>query len=43
MGSGGVGATDTATTDFAQMMQLLVANQMGLDLSIPRGPSSPSK
>ena len=29
--------TDKATTDFSQMMQLLVAKQMGLDLSVPTG------
>lgn len=29
--------TDKATTDFSQMMQLLVAKQMGLDLSVPAG------
>ena len=34
MGSGEVGGSDRATTDFAQMMQLLVAGQMGLDLEI---------
>ncbi len=34
---GGGGDTDTQTTDFAQMMQLLVAKEMGLDLSIPSG------
>ncbi len=37
MGGGGAGDTDTASTDFAQMMQLLVARQMGLDLSVPKG------
>lgn len=37
MGGGEVGGSDKATTDFAQMMQLLVAGQMGLDLDIPRG------
>ncbi len=36
MGGSGKG-TDKGTTDFAQMMQLMVANQMGLDLSIPLG------
>ena len=35
------GGTDTGTTEFAQMMQLLVANQLGLDLSVPQGPRSP--
>ncbi|MCH9648923.1 MAG: hypothetical protein K0U98_11845 [Deltaproteobacteria bacterium] len=35
MGGGEVGGSDKATTDFAQMMQLLVAGQMGLDLNIP--------
>jgi len=37
MGGGGAGEPDKATTEFAQMMQLLVAQQMGLDLSVPRG------
>ena len=37
MGGGGAGDTDTASTGFAQMMQLLVARQMGLDLSVPKG------
>ena len=37
MGGGGAGDTDKSTTDFAQMMQLMVANQMGLDLSVPKG------
>ena len=37
MGGGGGGDTDKSTTNFAQMMQLLVANQMGLDLSMPKG------
>ena len=37
MGGGGAGDTDKSTTNFAQMMQLLVANQMGLDLSMPKG------
>ncbi len=37
MGGGGAGDTDKSTTNFAQMMQLLVANQMGLDLSVPKG------
>ena len=39
MGGGGAGDTDTGTTEFAQMMQLLVANQLGVDLSVPSGPS----
>ena len=39
MGGGNAGDTDTASTDFAQMMQLLVAKQMGLDLSVPTGPT----
>ena len=26
-----------STTDFSQMLQLLVANQMGLDLAMPKG------
>ena len=38
MGSGSDG-TDKAATEFSQMMQLLVAGQMGLDLSVPGGPS----
>ncbi len=37
MGGNGAGDTDKATTEFSQMMQLLVAGQMGLDLSIPKG------
>ena len=37
MGAGGVDGTDKSTTEFAQMMQLLVAKEMGLDLSIPSG------
>ena len=37
MGGGGAGDTDLASTDFAQMMQLIVAQQMGLDLSVPQG------
>ena len=37
MGGGGTGDTDLASTDFAQMMQLMVAQQMGLDLSVPQG------
>ena len=40
MGGGGAGDTDKSTTNFAQMMQLLVANQMGLDLSMPKGATS---
>ncbi len=31
------GQTDTASTDFSQMMQLLVASQLGVDLTIPKG------
>ncbi len=34
---GGADGTDKATTDFSQMMQLLVAGQLGLDLSVPAG------
>ncbi len=37
MGGGGASATDNESTDFAQMMQLLVARQMGLDLTVPKG------
>ena len=37
MGGSRAGDTDKDATGFAQMMQLLVARQMGLDLSIPRG------
>lgn len=37
MGGAGAGDTDQSSTEFAQMMQLLVAQQMGLDLSVPRG------
>ncbi len=37
MGGNGAGDTDKASTEFSQMMQLLVAGQMGLDLSIPKG------
>ena len=37
MGGAGAGETDRSSTDFAQMMQLLVAKQMGLDLSVPKG------
>lgn len=40
MGGGGAGDTDTGSTEFAQMMQLLVANQLGVDLSVPRGPQN---
>ena len=43
MGGDGVDATDVATTDFAQMMQLLVAGQLGLDLSVPRGAEAPAR
>ncbi len=34
---GGADGTDKATTEFSQMMQLLVAGQLGLDLSVPQG------
>ena len=34
---GAADGTDRSTTDFSQMMQLLVAKQMGLDLSVPKG------
>ena len=37
MGGGSAGDTDKSTTEFARMMQLLVAKQMGLDLSVPKG------
>lgn len=37
MGAGGAGGTDTGATEFAQMMQLLVAKELGVDLSVPRG------
>lgn len=37
MGSAGADGTDKAATEFSQMMQLLVAGQMGLDLSVPQG------
>ncbi len=37
MGAGADGGTDRATLDFSQAMQLLVAKQLGLDLSIPTG------
>ncbi len=37
MGGGGAGDTDQTSTDFVQMMQLIVAQQMGLDLSVPTG------
>ncbi len=37
MGGGGTGEADKTTTEFAQMMQLLVANHMGLDLSVAKG------
>ena len=37
MGGTGTSDTDQASTDFAQMMQLMVAQQMGLDLSVPQG------
>lgn len=37
MGSSTQGGTDTQTTDFAQMMTLMTASQLGLDLTIPRG------
>ena len=36
-GAGAVGGTDQGTLDFSQAMQLLVAKQLGLDLSIPAG------
>ncbi|MEE8349166.1 MAG: hypothetical protein V3R94_06335 [Acidobacteriota bacterium] len=39
MGGPGAGDTDQNSTDFAQMMQLLVAKQMGLDLSVRKGPT----
>lgn len=39
-GSGGVSGTDRATVDFSQAMQLLVAKQLGLDLTVPKGTSS---
>lgn len=34
MGGGGQGDTDSGTVDFSQAMQLLVAKELGLDLSI---------
>ncbi len=34
---GGSDGTDKAATEFSQMMQLLVAGQMGLDLTVPQG------
>ncbi len=37
MGGNGAGDTDKATSEFSRMMQLLVAGQMGLDLSVPKG------
>ena len=37
MGGNGAGYTDKATTEFSQMIQLLVAGQMGLDLSVQNG------
>ncbi len=37
MGGGNATNSDTGSADFAQMMQLLVARQMGLDLSVPKG------
>ena len=37
MGGGGASATDNESTDFAQMMQLLVARQMGLGSHGPEG------
>ena len=36
-GAGADGGTDRGTLDFSQAMQLLVAKQLGLDLSIPAG------
>ncbi len=43
MGGNGAGDTDKATTEFSQMMQLLVAGQMGLDLSVPKGATRAEK
>ena len=43
MGGAGAGETDRASTDFAQMMQLLVAQQIGLDLSVPKGATRSSQ
>ena len=43
MGGNGAGGTDQATTEFSQMMQLLVAGQMGLDLSVPKGATRSEK
>ena len=43
MGGNGAGGTDKATTEFSQMMQLLVAGQMGLDLSVPKGATRAEK
>jgi len=43
MGGGGTGEADKTTTEFAQMMQLLVANHMGLDLSVAKGPTPAAK
>ncbi|MCK4577776.1 MAG: hypothetical protein KAU50_03230 [Candidatus Marinimicrobia bacterium] len=36
-GSGGGGNPDQSTIDFSQAMQLLVAKQLGLDLTVPEG------
>ena len=43
MGGAGAGETDRASTDFAQMMQLLVAQQIGLDLSVPKSATRSSQ
>jgi hypothetical protein len=44
MGGGAAGqGTDQATLDFNQAMQLLVASQLGLDLSVARGAPPPAR
>jgi len=34
---GSPSGTDTSSADFTQMMQLLIASQLGVDLTVPRG------
>jgi regulator of protease activity HflC (stomatin/prohibitin superfamily) len=43
MGGNGAQGTDQATLDFNQAMQLLVANQMGLDLKVAKGAQAPER
>lgn len=42
MAGGGAGGTDAETADFSQMMTLLVAKQLGVDLTVSRGATARS-